>query len=197
MGKGRIRKFITNLPIWAEHRVSWGEYIGAVWRHWLGLAWFFVAGLLGAVTYFEPGLRVPSWGWWLLALIGLIVSQFLAFHDLRVERDQRKPSSEVVEAVTTRLNVLTYMRHTFFHDKPPAAQMSSEISKWYNETFNQLGELAPTYQADLQAAMFSTPPAGEYVSSGLDADQQKAVQRVDQLIPAMREILKQLRADAR
>ena len=96
------------------------------------------------------------------------------------------------EVLAARLNGATFMRHEFFANKPPAATMTTEFVAWYEETRVAATSLGARYAADLQAAVLSSPPAGDYAGSGLNADQQKVVRRLDVMIECLRGIIRQL-----
>ncbi len=47
-----------------------------------------VGDILGIIQSYHTGWLIPAWGWWLILVIILIVSPFIAFHRLRVQRDE-------------------------------------------------------------------------------------------------------------
>lgn len=66
------------------------EYILAVLKWW----WVVVMGgffaTIGASVSIWRGIDIPVWVWIGLAVFGLFIAQFFAFHKLRVERDNLK-----------------------------------------------------------------------------------------------------------
>ena len=59
-------------------------YTYAVGKHYLALSWFVVSGVLGVISEFhDGGLVLPTIGWALIALFGLSLAQFRAYHDVR------------------------------------------------------------------------------------------------------------------
>jgi hypothetical protein len=67
-------------------------YIKAVFRHWAVAVVTFLAGVLGlaqgvAESTLSRDIQIPLWVWWGIFAVGFVYAQFLAFHDVRVERD--------------------------------------------------------------------------------------------------------------
>jgi hypothetical protein len=61
-----------------------GGYVYGVARHFIAFGWFLLAGALGAIAYFVHDFDVlEAWEWWVLAVCGLTIAQFRAYHDLR------------------------------------------------------------------------------------------------------------------
>ena len=46
--------------------------------------------IAGIISYFYPHLVIPTWVWFLIALLFISIAQFFAFHKVRVERDQAR-----------------------------------------------------------------------------------------------------------
>lgn len=71
------------------------EYVPAVLKKWQGLV-ISLAGIIGIIINIWQGLVVPSWVWVVIIIVGLIITQFLAFHELR--RKQAKPPKNWIDA---------------------------------------------------------------------------------------------------
>jgi hypothetical protein len=73
------------------------EYLLLIVRSWMSIIAFFVAviGAYQAIVGGEPVLDwpIPLWGWLLIALIGLLVGQFLPFHKIRMQRNELQASA--------------------------------------------------------------------------------------------------------
>jgi hypothetical protein len=69
------------------------EYASAVWATWWALMLGGVFGIVGALRELKilpDSIRVPSWLWLLLTLLCFSWAQFVAFHTVRLERDQTR-----------------------------------------------------------------------------------------------------------
>jgi hypothetical protein len=73
-----------------EMRRSLSEYLRRVGAHWWALAVGAAGGLVGIVTV-VTGWSLPAWVWVTVLLAGVVVAQFLAFHDLFNERRAQWP----------------------------------------------------------------------------------------------------------
>ena len=71
------------------------EYVPAVLKKWQGLVISF-AGIIGIIINIWQWLVVPTWVWVVIIIVGLIITQFLAFHELR--RKQTKPPKNWIDA---------------------------------------------------------------------------------------------------
>lgn len=78
-------------------RESWRAYRKALWNHSKGLISGAIFGALGVALSIHP-VALPAWFWFLLALGSLFWVGFLAFHDVRVERDG---AAAVIKELTT------------------------------------------------------------------------------------------------
>lgn len=58
------------------------EYAPAVLKKWQGLV-ISLAGIAGIIITVLQELVIPSWVWVVIIIAGLIIAQFLAFHELR------------------------------------------------------------------------------------------------------------------
>jgi hypothetical protein len=72
----------------AKHKPSLGEYGVAVLKHWQWLMVAVVLFAVGGIQVVVTTLVLPWWLWIVLALLALVVAQYLAFFDVRCERDQ-------------------------------------------------------------------------------------------------------------
>ena len=64
------------------------NYIAAFGKWGLLMAAILVGDVLGIIQSYYTEWLIPTWGWWLILVIILIVSPFIAFHKLRVQRDE-------------------------------------------------------------------------------------------------------------
>jgi len=70
-------------------RQSFREYGLAVAKWWWVLIVTGALEVLGLISFFKPGMnKMPEWALWVIPFIGVSIAQFLAFHDVRVKRDQ-------------------------------------------------------------------------------------------------------------
>jgi hypothetical protein len=84
---------------------SFSEYIPAVFRWWWAMVVSGIGGVLGAVaTTTDKGVLLPAWGWFVISVVALSVAQFLAFHKVRVQRDELK--RQLDEANNKRADLL-------------------------------------------------------------------------------------------
>ena len=70
------------------HAKSLKDYGKAVSRR---LWWLVISGLVtivGTIQVVFASLALPWWLWLTLAFVALVIAQYLAFHDVRMERDQ-------------------------------------------------------------------------------------------------------------
>jgi hypothetical protein len=77
-----------------EHWRSATAYFAAVFRHWIFLFVFVAAGAVGLAQVFWTSLALPTWAWLTLAISGFVGATFLAFHDIRVDRDRLRAATE-------------------------------------------------------------------------------------------------------
>jgi hypothetical protein len=122
-----------------------GAYATAVARHFISFGWFVLAGVLGIVSEFTGSLRfLPTWAWWTLAMVGLTVAQFRAYHDV---------ASQIAEAraragdLDTEVSKRAYLNEQI----AGAARLQEEIE---SEEFADGGEVwlenQPRIDADLK-----------------------------------------------
>jgi hypothetical protein len=71
------------------------EYVPAVLKKWQGLI-ISIAGIIGIIINIWQELVVPSWTWVIIIIAGLIIAQFLAFHEL--SKKQAKPPENWIDA---------------------------------------------------------------------------------------------------
>lgn len=68
------------------------DYLIAVLKHWFGLVIALAAGILFVAerlgqSIFGPESQIPSSVWWIVIFLGISMSQFLAWLDIKRERD--------------------------------------------------------------------------------------------------------------
>jgi len=71
------------------------EYVPAVLKKWQGLI-ISLAGIIGIIINIWQWLIVPTWVWIVIIIVGFIIAQFLAFHELR--RKQAKLPKNWIDA---------------------------------------------------------------------------------------------------
>lgn len=65
------------------------EYIPSVLRRWWAMLVFGVGDILGIITTVAgKALLFPAWAWFSIGTLALFIAMFLAFHKVRVERDE-------------------------------------------------------------------------------------------------------------
>lgn len=79
-------------------RQSFREYIRAVGRKWWPIIGFGV-GVLGIASGVSGNtILLPYWAWVIIGIISLMVAQFLAYHEIRKQRDGA--GNEVASAIS-------------------------------------------------------------------------------------------------
>ena len=69
-------------------RKSVKEYLAAFGKWGFVVAALLVGDVLGVVQSYDTFLRLQSWAWWLILVAILAVSPLIAFHKLRLKRDE-------------------------------------------------------------------------------------------------------------
>lgn len=69
---------------------SLGEHFSRIRTHWVFLALAVVLPIVGGVQVLVTSFALPWWAWAIAGLLALLVAQFLAFHDVRTERDEQR-----------------------------------------------------------------------------------------------------------
>lgn len=129
------------------------EYSRAVWR-W---AWVIVVGIIGGgATYalnMLPQVRIPLWVWVALAVLGLFIAQFLAFHKIR----ERLTPVEQIEKILT---CLAEFREIGVQLRNDGEQVFSKgklndwllrVKSWHNEVLSEVTKLSTA-----EASLFDT-----------------------------------------
>jgi hypothetical protein len=81
------------------------EYV-KVLGYWVWLVFgSIILSAIGVYIYFSGKSNIPTWGWVGVLLAGLIISCFLAFHRVRVQRDEYKKRIEGLEAAKANMVV--------------------------------------------------------------------------------------------
>jgi hypothetical protein len=82
-------------------RISLREHVWRVRQRWAALVVSSVGGVLGLIALTVPPIDgahphafIPTWLWVGLLVGGIVVAQFLAFHDVRKERDAAKADTQ-------------------------------------------------------------------------------------------------------
>jgi len=116
-------------------RQSLKEYITSLGRWvWVVLVDFILAGV-GAYLDISNAAPIPTWVWLTLLLIGLIVAPFVAFHKLRLQRDELKSQLDdksrrqsIKDALSEFMNEgLQLRRQCADENKPPP---NDEANDW-------------------------------------------------------------------
>jgi len=90
--------------------VSLTEYLKSVLKRWWWLVVGLIGGLLGLAPLVGINLEIPSSVGWLIFFIGLFVAQFLAYHDLRVEKiklEDDLKEAKMYEAKSQRIEIIS------------------------------------------------------------------------------------------
>src|SRR4051812_5015119 len=88
-------------------------YATAVWRHWFALVVAGVGAVLGFVDLGVGGEHslIPIWTWLVLILVGLVIAQYLAWLDMRGERDHLADAASASSAPVVRLSTTGLQTH--------------------------------------------------------------------------------------
>jgi hypothetical protein len=64
-------------------------YVPLVLKWWWAIVVGIILSVIGAYlsSQFGSGRFIPFWGWPVISVLGIVVAQFLVFHELRKERD--------------------------------------------------------------------------------------------------------------
>jgi hypothetical protein len=62
--------------------------------------------IAGIVSYFHPLLVIPTWAWFLIALLFISIAQFLVFHKVRIERDEARGGVDLIIGKLRNIKVL-------------------------------------------------------------------------------------------
>jgi hypothetical protein len=79
---------------WPEYLRDLADYLLHVWKHWRSLIIGGVGGILTVLALVTSFLIPPGVGIAIL-IVGLFLAQFLAFRDMKQERDELRQASEV------------------------------------------------------------------------------------------------------
>jgi hypothetical protein len=108
---------------------SLAEHAGRGWRRGWAVIVSGIGGVLGLISLTVPSPKagqplIPAWLWATLLVGGIVVAQFLAFHDVRKERDDIKQSMQ------TRFDALRYRFEVKgIIGRPGVASMADGTSK--------------------------------------------------------------------
>jgi len=75
---------------------SFKEYLSVVSKYWWTLVIVIIFTAVGVISLFIPNFLVPYWVGIMIALIFLVFAQFLAFHKIRIERDDARKGVESI-----------------------------------------------------------------------------------------------------
>jgi len=109
------------------------KYCKCVVKHWYVIGFCALIGGLGGVQnvteVFSDDIVVPTWIWVSIIAVGLMLAQFLAWRDMRIERDARRK----YEIQQETLHKLALHRDALiaFQDRP--ATNSEELENWKEE----------------------------------------------------------------
>jgi len=111
-------------------RTSISEYIPGLLKYWWIVVIGFAGGGLGfGIDAAQGDLVVPYWVWIAVACGGLVAAQFLAFHRVRVERDELKAAGDQAKP-TDKLLVLECLRSTAFESGPETSSAFGKDTKY-------------------------------------------------------------------
>ena len=71
-----------------SYKKSFREYIAAFGKWGFIVAVILVGDIIGIIQSYNTNFLIPQWAWWLILVVILAISPFIAFHKLRVKRDE-------------------------------------------------------------------------------------------------------------
>jgi hypothetical protein len=87
-------------------RQSLKEYTREVGKRWWAMLMGGVVAIVGVIDYFCEDfiIPIPTWGWFAMAVFFLFIAQFLAFHQVRKQRDELKKDLEFSNSEDAKLD---------------------------------------------------------------------------------------------
>jgi len=108
-------------------RRSLGEYARRVWSLWWLLTIGVVFALLGAAALFiSGGVVLPAWAGGVILGGCFVGAQFGAFHQIRVERDERPTITAAPSAPLSVGGVAIHVENLHIHYRPPIGGEGSD-----------------------------------------------------------------------
>jgi len=82
-----------------------------------------VSGAIGTIVNIWQGFDIPTWVWIALAILGLFIAQFLAFHKVTVERDElrTRASASTLQSIVSHVFIIEPLDHWFIDITPRLA----------------------------------------------------------------------------
>lgn len=117
------------------------------------VAWFVVADIgasaIGLSEAFELTRHVPSWTWWMLLILGLIVAPFVAFwrredfHEVEIERlKAEKHGQEIRDWLSYQLMRGQNLYLEPIKDEKQLDEWTKRFGKWRDTVFETLFEVS-------------------------------------------------------
>ena len=131
------------------------------------------AAILGLILFIFKGLTVPSWVLIPLALLGLFIAQFLAFHRVRVDRDKLHEQLDDKRSDTSILKkpspvLYTEIREHQFGSSATPGFPSTEGTVIWLRLLVQFNAPKPMLIEAIELNLSGNPiPANDYKSSEL------------------------------
>jgi hypothetical protein len=136
---------------------DWSAYGKAVGRHWALVVFSVTIGAMSNVQTMVqsiwPAFFVPIWVWLGIAFIGLSLAQFLAWRDLRKERDGLRAYNVGQETLTS----LAQHRDFLISHQNRPVRTGTELGQWieqHRERREQIGQLLRTSVSEAEYRAF-------------------------------------------
>lgn len=118
------------------------EYLGILVLTW-PLRVLAVAGLIGVLLDVRGDIQVPTIGWVIVVVVGLILAQFAAFHKVRLERESlRIQTTENIQRVNNYLRRGNDLRNGIIYDpklrNKPYEGWLQDVEAWSKEVHDFL-----------------------------------------------------------
>ena len=133
---------------------DFGEYVGHVARHWV----FLVSAVLFAILWAIQDifdLDFPGWIWWAALLLGLHVAQFLAWRDVRNERNQLRRYN-ITQDVLSKIPDFRNEIVGFQNENPPDEMAVGVLQERYHNKRTQIISFLRESLTPTEAKLFET-----------------------------------------
>jgi hypothetical protein len=95
-------------------RQSLKQYLLAVFRWWWVILVFVIGDVGGIVLTVQQNWTVPLWVWAAIGIAGLFTAQFLAFHHIKIERDELQLKLDRINSAMPRISMAPVTRNDRF-----------------------------------------------------------------------------------
>jgi len=154
-------------------RILWREtlpdYGLSVAHHWWVIGFGVLLAIVGEVSNVFPNFHLPGWAWGLVALLGVFIAQFLAWNDMRKERD-RLTRFQVTQAALVKV---AEFRHTQIHMQNEPLPTDEVLGAWwqrYTTLRNEIISFLKINFSEAESLSFSMIGTFEMVFLPLDGD---------------------------